>query len=198
MGDPNPVRSLESHAVVENGYLNRQADCAHYMISIKTGSEKIRYVEQCVKCQWIDAASLDWWAEDFVKRNSTKRAQRIGVAASSRPFQFVQHHGEELTLQEILYQALGAASLCWREPTGAGAFDSRRALEIGEALEREVDRALKMAQLEALRSGREVKIYAGDGTEVPQPEVGVQRSDAGGTGPSDGLRVDGSALVRNQ
>lgn len=140
---PNPIRTLESHGVFENGSTGKQGECKHYMVSIRTGGERVMYVEQCVKCQWIDPASLDWWAENAIKLAGSDRAKRIAASASTEPFAFVQQEGEELTLTEILYQALGAASMCWEHPDRAGIFDSTRAKMIGEALEREVRRAMK-------------------------------------------------------
>lgn len=49
---------------------------------------------------------------------------------------------EETTLQEAVYLALGAASVCWEHPGGAGLFLSTECAAIGEELVR------------ALRTGR--------------------------------------------
>lgn len=38
------------------------------------------------------------------------------------------------TLDELIFQALGAASMCWEDPGAAGIFDSERAKVIGEAV----------------------------------------------------------------
>lgn len=38
------------------------------------------------------------------------------------------------TLEELVFQALGAASMCWENPAGAGVFESDRAKEIGDEL----------------------------------------------------------------
>lgn len=38
------------------------------------------------------------------------------------------------TLEEAVYQAIGAASMCWEDPGGAGVFDSTRAKAIGDLL----------------------------------------------------------------
>jgi hypothetical protein len=49
-------------------------------------------------------------------------------------FAFVPATGRErVTLEEAVFQALGAASMCWSE-TPKGTFDSTRAKEIGDAL----------------------------------------------------------------
>ena len=114
------------------------------MVSHSAG-QKVRWVEICSLCGWIDAAALDGWADNAIKENLTKRAQRITVAAESQPFVFVQQKGEELTLEEILFQALGAASMCWENVEAAGIFDSSRAKEVGMALLAEVNRALRHA-----------------------------------------------------
>lgn len=37
-------------------------------------------------------------------------------------------------LEEAVYLALGAASVCWETPEGAGVFDSTRAKQIGAEL----------------------------------------------------------------
>lgn len=39
-----------------------------------------------------------------------------------------------LTLEEAVYQAIGAASMCWEDVAKAGVFDSDRAKAIGDAL----------------------------------------------------------------
>lgn len=38
------------------------------------------------------------------------------------------------TLEEAIFQSLGAASVCWENLAGAGEFDSTRCKDIGEAL----------------------------------------------------------------
>jgi len=37
---------------------------------------------------------------------------------------------EPTTLEEVIGQAIGAASVCWETPQGAGVFDSTRAKEL--------------------------------------------------------------------
>lgn len=144
---PNPTRSLPSHAVLLNVPACVNLKREHHMVSVQLGeATSIGYVEICSRCNWIDEASLQWWVEDAIKQNMSKRAQRIAVAVESQPFQFVQSAGEPLTLEEILFQALGAASTCWVGGTGELEFDSSRAKEIGEALLREVNRAMTLAQ----------------------------------------------------
>lgn len=51
------------------------------------------------------------------------------------PFEFqYPTDGTNLTLEEVIFQALGAASVCWETPEGAGVFDSEHAKEIGDKL----------------------------------------------------------------
>jgi hypothetical protein len=37
-------------------------------------------------------------------------------------------------VHEAIFEALGAASVCWSTPEGAGVFDSERAKQIGDEL----------------------------------------------------------------
>jgi hypothetical protein len=53
-----------------------------------------------------------------------------------------------LTLEEAVYQAIGAASMCWEDVAKAGVFDSTRAKEIGDDLLVKV-RTLIAADIEA-------------------------------------------------
>jgi hypothetical protein len=120
---------------------------SHHMISVKTASPKVPYVEQCTDCSWIDPASLEWWADSAVKNSLNERARRIAVAADTEPFSFVNSAGApEPDLDEILGQALGAASMCWVGGTGDLEFDSTRAKAIWEALRTEVHNALQAGQ----------------------------------------------------
>jgi hypothetical protein len=48
-------------------------------------------------------------------------------------FEFQPDHDGSLPLESAIFQALGAASMCW-DPPPAGVFDSTRAKEIGETL----------------------------------------------------------------
>lgn len=50
------------------------------------------------------------------------------------PFDFTKNEDEPLTLKNVVYQALGAASTCWTDMMHAGIFDSERAAEISEKL----------------------------------------------------------------
>jgi len=144
---PNPVRSLPSTAVVMNVPACTNMSREHEMVSQRLGDDtSVGFIEICRKCAWIDERSLQWWVEDAIKANMSNRAKRIAVAAESQPFRFAQQRGEALTLREILYQALGAASMCWESLDKAGTFNSTRAEEIGRALEAEVNTALAMVQ----------------------------------------------------
>lgn len=152
---PNPIRTLESKGVTENfSACPTNGNVQHHMISIKLGEDSpVKFIERCDCCGWIDESSLQWWVEDAIKLNNSERAKRIAVAASNSPFQFVQQAGEELTLEEILFQALGAASICWTDESlqKAGVFDSTRANEIGIALVREVQMAIDKSRAKGIR-----------------------------------------------
>lgn len=47
-------------------------------------------------------------------------------------------------LEQAVFMALGAASMCWENPEGAGVFQSGKALEIGEALMNRINREKEM------------------------------------------------------
>lgn len=146
---PNPVRTLPSIGVTLNPDECTPGRTEHEMLSRKMGEgTSVGYVEQCVHCHFIDEASLNWWVEDAIKNNLSKRAQRIAIAAESEPFQFAQGLDAPITLEEILFQALGAASMCWESPDKAGTFNASRAKLVGQALMREVNAGLIKAQTE--------------------------------------------------
>lgn len=154
--DPNPVRTLQSTAVVENSpACPTNGEQTHEMISIKLGEASgVKYIERCVKCGWIDEASLNWWFENAIKQALPKRAQRIAVAASSESFAFVQSPHEELTLDEVLIQAL-AASQALGIQQGLNAVDAQRLTAIFIALRAEVMRFQRLAEARALREARQ-------------------------------------------
>lgn len=117
------------------------------MLSVKTNSESVPYVETCLNCGWVDGLALNWWADNFLKTQLSARAARIAVATETEPFAFAQSSDSELTLEEVLFQALGAASVCWEKKglLQAGIFNSTRAKEIGLALLAEVQRFRRLA-----------------------------------------------------
>ena len=41
---------------------------------------------------------------------------------------------EDMSLETVVFTALGAASVCWENMEGTGVFDDRRAKEIGDEL----------------------------------------------------------------
>ncbi len=116
----------------------------HHMVSLSAG-KAVRFVEICSLCDWIDGEALDGWAENFLKEQLSARAQRIAVAIETEPFAFVQRSDEDLTLEEVIGQALGAASTCWVGGTGDREFDSARAKEVMTALLGEVRRFQRLA-----------------------------------------------------
>lgn len=54
--------------------------------------------------------------------------------ASDEPFSFSLEHDGSLSLESAIFQALGAASVCWEKIEDAGIFQSEHAQEIGKAL----------------------------------------------------------------
>jgi len=137
---PNPVRTLESHGV-EDQTAEAWSGCnEHHMISVKTWSPKVPYVERCSFCGWIDSASLEWWADNAIKNSLNDRARRIAVATETQPFAFVQSSEQDLEFDEILGQALGSVSTCWVGGTGSLEFNSERAAQIFNALRAEIAR----------------------------------------------------------
>jgi hypothetical protein len=67
------------------------------------------------------------------------------------PFEFVPDSDGTITLRNAIFQALGAASVCWDDMYQTGEFDSATALKIGEALTDFAENALtaRLAQSEA-------------------------------------------------
>lgn len=60
-------------------------------------------------------------------------------AITTESFEFVPRD-KPLQMAEMVFQALGAASMCWSEPP-SGIFDRSRAREIGLKLLEEIDKA---------------------------------------------------------
>ena len=53
------------------------------------------------------------------------------------PFTFAvrsDETAESLTLEEVVYQAIGAGSMCWESMAGTGVFQDRQACDIAEAV----------------------------------------------------------------
>lgn len=140
---------------------NNVAGCAstqHEIISLQTDAKHIPWLEVCRKCGWVDHEALDRSAESAIKTSGTQRAQLIAAAASTEPFAFVQMSGEELTPSDVLYQALGAASMLWEDVESAGQFNTARAASLGRALEAEVDRFMSLAMDRRERAVRESEV----------------------------------------
>lgn len=180
--DPRPVRSLESHGVidqVEGAEADRLMACDHHMVSIKTNSDRVKYVERCQKCGWIDGFSLNWWAENAIKEQMAARAQRIAITVESKPFAFTQSTTEELPIEEVLFQALGAASMCWDPRPYSQVFDSTRAREIGEALLDEVRRYLRLEREDAATRAVEYISRNNAHTSTEQYHIALRRAIEG-------------------
>lgn len=171
-----PVRMTESHGVEDQTSEDWQDKKAcnngedpffsHHMISVKTGSPKVPYVEVCSDCGFIDALALEWWADNAIKLSLQARAARIAVAAESEPFNFVQSSAEELELAEVLGQAMGAASICWVGGTGSLEFDGTRAKSVFERLYAEVQRFQRLALEDA--ATRAVNLLAANHTYLSE------------------------------
>lgn len=50
------------------------------------------------------------------------------------PFDFSREYDGSLTVEAAVFQAIGAASVCWERMSGTGLFDDARATAIGRAL----------------------------------------------------------------
>jgi hypothetical protein len=61
-----------------------------------------------------------------------------GLTSDDAPIEWHREHDGSLSLESVVFQALGAASMCWSE-TPTGVFDSRRAEKVGKALLAEID-----------------------------------------------------------
>lgn len=117
----------------------------HRMVSIKTGSTGIPFVERCERCGWIDPVALDHHVDNAIKINATARAQRIAVAAETEPFRFVQAPGQDLDTDEIILQSLGAAHLLGVMQGPVNASDGRRMTHIFKSTKLEIERKIRMA-----------------------------------------------------
>jgi hypothetical protein len=53
-------------------------------------------------------------------------------------FQIGESETHDQVFRSLIFQALGAASMCWTTIEGAGTFDSERAVFIGEELIKEL------------------------------------------------------------
>ena len=126
----------------------------HELVTILTGSHLIQAINICQICSWIDTEYLDATAANIVKRAVNERATRIAMAVESEPFSFHQSSGEDLPLQEILVQALAAATQMGIESADDN-FDHNRAGAILRALSAEVERAMEAAMDRRERAVRE-------------------------------------------
>lgn len=142
----------------------------HVMEAISAG-QLVKWVNRCSLCGWIDKADLDGWAEDAIKKAMSQRAQRIALASQTEPFSFVQSSTDQLSIEEVLFQALGAASVCWERQTllEVGVFDSTRAKAVGEALLKEVQRFMRLEREDVLDAVRDV-LRSGSATPMKDIE----------------------------
>lgn len=68
-----------------------------------------------------------------------------GCPECREKFSFTTRAGEEPSVYEAVFQALGAASACWENLAGAGIFNSTRAKEIGDYLREFISSRLESA-----------------------------------------------------
>lgn len=68
------------------------------------------------------------------------------INAYNMPFSFSPELDGSLPLEAAVGQAIGAASVCWDDLSGAGVFHSDRAAEIVQALMGEINNALRGSQ----------------------------------------------------
>lgn len=131
-------------------YCPRYPADGHHMVS-RSGGRKVRWVEVCSVCGWINGAALDGYADNAVKESLTARAGRIAVAVETEPFSFVQPSSGDLPLREILTQAFAAVHLDGARQ-GLNSSHGRRLTEILERTQAEVERYARIERAEALRS----------------------------------------------
>lgn len=119
----------------------------HAMVSRSAGT-KVRFVEICQFCGWINAAALDVYADNAIKEALTARAGRIAVATETEPFAIVQPSSGDVPLREVLTQGLAAAY-----STGlTGSFNDPRMRRILDILQGEVERIVRQERADAMRS----------------------------------------------
>lgn len=69
------------------------------------------------------------WAKGQVEANGSAASQRAAQATIPHPDPKNLFAQAENPIQAI-HQAMGAASMCWEKPEGAGVFDSDRAVDV--------------------------------------------------------------------
>lgn len=52
----------------------------------------------------------------------------------AKQFEFQAEHDGTLSMSAAVYQAIGAASVCWSDMKGTGVFEDRKARDIANAL----------------------------------------------------------------
>lgn len=110
--------------------------------------------------------------------------------SADQKFEFDREEDGSLPLATAVFQALGAASMCWEDVMLAGIFDSTRAKEIGDALLERIDEedgrpllgyATTQQLLDELTARIRVDYYAGGGglqysTVKGRPESSLNNS----------------------
>lgn len=138
MTDPTAARGSDAN------YCSAYPQEPHHMVSHSAG-KKVRWVEICSLCRWIDKDALDGWADNAIKESLSARAQRIAVAIETEPFAFVQSSSQVLQIEEILLQALAAAHELGIKQ-GLHASDGQRLTQIYKAVLAEAKAAVAAAK----------------------------------------------------
>lgn len=141
MTGPAPARGPEAD------YCPLYPEDGHDMVSRSAGN-KVRFVEICMSCGWINGAALDGYADNAIKEALTARAARIAVATETEPFSIVQPSSGEVTLREVLTQGLAAAYSAGL----SGEFSDPRMRRILDILQGEVERHVRQERAEAMRA----------------------------------------------
>lgn len=92
---------------------------------------------------------------------------------------------EGMAIDTAVYQALGAASVCWSNMAGAGVFDSGRAKVIGDQLLARVKRGDRTPEyhdantLDKVRSALKTQLAANADTDTTADELILSLQNAG-------------------
>lgn len=85
-----------------------------------------------------------------------EKAMKAGSQQAKKvilPFEFQTRDGEQMTIEEAVFQALGFASVCWTH-TPAGVFESDRAKEAGDKLMELISESLDQPNLGLATTGQ--------------------------------------------
>lgn len=115
---------------------------------------------------------------------------------STQKFEFTPERDGSQSRRSLVMQALGAASVCWDYPEGAGTFRAERAKEIGEALLEALDHHA-YSDHEALAKRLADAFATADGTGDTGERPGFGLVEITTRGPSYKPAVDAALSVLN-